>query len=111
MEFAVDTAEVGFYGFGGEAEGGGDLGMVNLKDLSPPVRDAVRYMGIGEVSNPILAEDSVVIVKLISLPELSAKDFEKLRDEIYAAVYDERIEETLSGYLKRERQKAFIEIR
>lgn len=96
---------------GPNAAGGGDLGMMNLKDLSPPVRDAVRYMGIGEVSNPILAGDSVVIVKLISLPELSAKDFEKLRDEIYAAVYDERIEETLSGYLKRERQKAFIEIR
>ena len=96
---------------GPNAAGGGDLGMMNLKDLSPPVRDAVRYMGIGEVSNPILAGDSVVIVKLISLPELSAKDFEKLRDEIYAAVYDERIEETLNGFLKRERQKAFIEIR
>ena len=96
---------------GPNAEGGGDLGMVNLKNLPPVVGDAVRQLGIGEISNPILAEDSVVIVKLISLPELSAKDFEKLRDQIYAAIYDERIEETLDGYLKRERQKAFIEIR
>ena len=96
---------------GSNAAGGGDLGMMNLKELSPPIRDAVRQLGVGEVSNPILAENSVVIVKLISLPELSAKDFEKLRDEIYAALYDERIEETLNGYLRRERQKAFIEIR
>lgn len=99
------------YSKGPNAESGGDLGMVNLKDLPPQVADVVRNMKVGDISHPILTGNAVVIVKLISLPEISAGDFEKLRDEIYSALYDQKIEETLKGYLAKERQKAFIEIR
>lgn len=90
---------------------GGDIGMVDLKNISPAVADAVRTLQIGQVSQPILDKNAVVIVKLIALPEISAKDFEKMRDNIYSALYDEKIEETLKNYLTKERQKAFIEIR
>lgn len=96
---------------GPNAASGGDLGMIALKDIPPPVAQAVKHMKIGDVSNPILVGSTIVIVKVISLPELSAEDFERMRDDIYSALYDERIEETLRGYLQRERQKAFIEVR
>ncbi len=96
---------------GTAAEEGGDLGMVDLKDMSPAVADVVRSLSVGQVSAPVLDKNAVVIVKLISLPEISAKDFEALRDNIYAALYDERLDFTLRGYLQKERQKAFIEIR
>jgi len=99
------------YSKGPNAENGGDLGMVNLKDLPAPVADAVRALKVGGVTYPIPTENGLVIAKLVSLPELDPSDFESLRDRIYSALYDERIDETLGAYLQKERQKAFIEIR
>ena len=99
------------YSKGPNAESGGDLGMVNMKDLPPIIAGTVKQLGVGDISNPFLSSNNVVIIKLISLPELSASDFDKLRDEIYSALYDERIDETLQSYLRRERQKAFVEVR
>jgi peptidyl-prolyl cis-trans isomerase SurA len=95
---------------GPAAENGGDLGVVELKDLPPAVAGAVRIMKVGEVSPPIPTENGLMIVKLISLPEMSASDFEDARDSIYSALYERRIEETLDSYLQRERQRAYIEI-
>ncbi len=99
------------YSKGPNSSEGGDLGMVSLKDLPQPVADTIRNLRVGDVSNPILTENGLVIVKLISLPELSASDFDGLRDRIYSALYDERIQETMNSYLEKERQKAFVEIR
>ncbi len=99
------------YSKGPNAENGGDMGMVNVKDLPPQVGDVVRNMKIGDVVGPIPLENGLVLVKLVSLPDLGTADFEQLRDRIYAAMYDERIEETLGSYLQKERQKAFVEIR
>jgi len=95
---------------GANAENGGDLGMVNLKDLPESVALAVKALKPGEVSTPVATDKGLVIVKVIALPELSGSDFEKLRDDIYSALYDEKIQETLRSYLQRERSKAYIEI-
>lgn len=99
------------YSKGPNSAEGGDIGMVDLKDLPLEVSNAVKSLKVGETSNPILTGNAVIIVKLISLPEISADDFEKLRDDIYAALYDRKIEETLTNYLAKERQKAFVEVR
>lgn len=98
------------YSKGPNAGDGGDLGMVNVKDLPPEVGMAVKHMDTGDVTQPIAIDTGLLIVKVISLPELSASDFEKLRDDIYSALYDERIKETLDSYLQRERSKAYVEI-
>lgn len=90
---------------------GGDLGMVDVKELQPDLAQLVRSMKVGEVSNPVVIGNSLAIVKLVSLPEIAADDFEKMRDQIYSALYDQKMAETLSNYLQRERSKAFIEIR
>lgn len=95
---------------GPNAESGGDLGMVNLKDLPSEVAQTIRGMKIGDVSNPMLIGEALVIVKLISLPEISSGDFDRMRDDIYSALYDQKIDETIKNYLAKERQKAFIEI-
>lgn len=99
------------YSKGPNAENGGDLGMISLKDISPSVSETVRNMRVGDVSNPIFTEQGLIIVKLISLPELSPQDFMASRDRIYQAIYEERVDETLQAYLQKERQRAFIEIR
>lgn len=99
------------YSKGPAAESGGDLGTVDLKNLPPLVGATVRKMQVGQISQPLLVDNAIAIVKVISLPEISAGDFERTRDDIYAALYDERIEETLYSYLSKERQKAFIDIR
>jgi peptidyl-prolyl cis-trans isomerase SurA len=96
---------------GPNAENGGDMGTLNLKNLDPNVADAVRALKVGEVSPPIPTEQGLVIVKLVSLPELASGDFDALRDRIYSAVYDERIQGAMQSFLQKERQKAFIEIR
>lgn len=91
--------------------GGGDLGTVNLKDLPPQVADGIRGLRVGEVTNPIVTENAIVIVKLISLPDAASGDFDKARDDIYSALYDQKVEDALMNYLAKERQKAFVEIR
>lgn len=96
---------------GPNAENGGDLGMISLKDLPPAVGQTVQNMKVGDVSQPIFTENGLIIVKLISLPELSPEDFSASRDRIYQMIYEERADETLQAYLQKERQKAFIEIR
>jgi len=90
---------------------GGDLGMVEIKELQPEVAEIVRSLKPGEVSNPAIIGNSLVVVKLVSLPEIAPDDFEKMRDRIYEALYEQKIDETLRSYLQRERSKAFIEIR
>jgi peptidyl-prolyl cis-trans isomerase SurA len=99
------------YSKGPNAEKGGDLGMIDLKDLPPVVGDTIKAMKVGDVSNPILAGNTLAVVKIISLPEISAEDFDKMRDDIYAALYDERIQETFDNYIQKEKHKAYIEIR
>ncbi|MBN1282617.1 MAG: SurA N-terminal domain-containing protein [Proteobacteria bacterium] len=95
---------------GANAEGGGDMGMVDIKDLPEAVGAHVKNMAQGEVSPPIPIDKGLVIVKMIALPELSASDFEKLRDDIYSVLYERRVQETLRSYLQKERSKAYIEI-
>jgi len=99
------------YSKGPNVTSGGDLGMVDLKDLPQIVADTVRTMKIGDVSKPIFTGRALVIVKLISLPEISAADFDKMRDNIYGAMYDSRMDQTLNSYILKERQKAYIDIR
>lgn len=99
------------YSQGPNAENGGDLGMVELKDLPPSVAQTVQNMKVGDTSIPIFTEKGLIIVKLIALPELSPEDFTASRDRIYQRIYEERADETLQAYLQKERQKAFIEIR
>jgi len=98
------------YSKGANAENGGDLGTVELKDLPEPVALTVKSLGQGEVSTPVATDNGLFIVKVISLPELSTSDFDKLRDDIYSALYDDRIKETLRSYLQKERSKAYIEV-
>ena len=99
------------YSKGPNAADGGDLGMVNLGDIPQEVSAVVRRMDVGEVSNPILTPNAVVVARLVALPELSAKDFDRLRDNNYNALYTERIEEALNNYLLQQRQKTYIDIR
>jgi peptidyl-prolyl cis-trans isomerase SurA len=96
---------------GPNAENGGDLGTIPLKDLPPSVAQTVQNMKVGDTSIPIFTEKGLIIVKLISLPELSPEDFTASRDRVYQRIYEERADETLQAYLQKERQKAFIEIR
>ena len=90
---------------------GNDLGMINLKDVAPEVASTIGTMQIGDISKPILTEQGFVIVKLIALPNLTSADFEKLRDQIYGALYDERVNEALKAHLDKQREKAYVDIR
>ncbi len=85
--------------------------MVNLKTLPEDVARTVRNLKVDQVSRPIPTDKAFVIVKLIALPELSADDFDRLRDDIYAVLYEQKLQETMEIYLQKQRQKTFIDIR
>ncbi len=99
------------YSKGPYADKGGDMGMMDVSVLPIPVSKAIRTMTIGDISQPILTNHAIVIVKIISLPELSASNFTKLKNTIFDALYNERMKSTLKTYLNKKRHQAFIDIR
>lgn len=96
---------------GPNASEGGDLGMVNISDLPSMVGEMVRSLPAGGVTPPIPTDNAIVIAKVVAWPQLSAEEFEKVRDTIYDRLQNERISDALKAYVQRAKQDAYIEIR
>ncbi|MDO8526388.1 MAG: SurA N-terminal domain-containing protein [Deltaproteobacteria bacterium] len=97
---------------GPEAKEGGDLGTKSLSELPAPVAAAVRKMGTGMISDPIIAPQGIYIIKVIDKsasanlqPEESKSD-EGLRQNLY----NERMDQEINNYMMKLRRKAYVEI-
>tara|TARA_B100000242_G_C43031278_1_gene480476 strand:+ start:163 stop:1092 length:930 start_codon:yes stop_codon:yes gene_type:complete len=62
----------------------GDLGWINSKSLSPRIYSIVSKMKIGEISEPILSQNSLLFLKIVDkrLSEPKKIDLVKLRENL-----------------------------
>jgi len=87
------------------------MGMIEVKDLPPPLPDAIPQLSPGDVSQPIYTQEGIFIIKLISFGKMTSDAFEKIREKIYEQLFDQRVSEEITNFVQKEKKKSYIEIR
>jgi len=111
------------YSIGPGREQGGSLGDVQLKDLAPPLRDALSAVPEGQVTEPVLLDGKAVLLirtkpgqpakAAPAKPAPSAADqsFDSVKDKIQEILYQQKVEKLFQDYISNLRSKAVIDIR
>ncbi|MGE4536447.1 MAG: SurA N-terminal domain-containing protein [Desulfovibrio sp.] len=101
---------------------GGDLGDVQVKDLAPPLRDALTAVPAGQVSQPVMLDGKAVLLKLrtgnapapAKAPQPAAAagpSFESVRNQIQETLYKQKFDKLFQDYMDNLRSKAVIEVK
>ena len=93
-------------------EDGGDIGVFQVKELAPSMKDTVLAMKAGETSDIIETPTGFQIIKLISTPDggetTSAIPPPEIKKEIEAKLYKQEGEQLFKKWITTLRAQAFI---
>ena len=92
------------------ADEGGDLGLFNLEELSPQIREAIKDLKPGEFTDILDTDKGYQIILLQEIADTPAISMEEVYDEIEGKLYDEKIDKKLREWLENLRGKAHIKI-
>lgn len=89
---------------------GGDLGVMTEDQMSPAIREQVKKLQIGGISEIFGSAESggFYILKLLDVKSGDTDRFEKMKDEIRNQLYLAESQHQISLWLERQRQRAFI---
>lgn len=89
----------------------GNLGWVNSKSLSRPISKIVSQLKIGDVSNPIKRQNSVLFLKLANKRKVDFKelDFEDMKNKLINQKKNELFNLYSSSHLSKLKNSTFIE--
>lgn len=90
---------------------GGDVGVVQIKDLNPQIGNIAKQLDIGQSSGPVVTNSGIQIIKILDKAKISAKDFNSVRDQVYNKIFDIKIDEALKGYINQLKKTTQIEIK
>ena len=94
------------------AADGGDLGILQLDDMAPAMRDAIAHLQPGDVSKIIEASDSYQIFKLLPTKDVAAStasSYDKEKEEIREKLYTEKLKAAYSEWVKKLKESAYIQ--
>ena len=92
------------------ASKGGDAGWLSEPELQEPLRKAVGSLKVGEIS-PIVKTDSLfMIVRLQGKVGEAAEEFNKVKDAVYRAYFEDQISSLSDKYVAEHKVGARIEI-
>jgi len=86
----------------------GDLGFMQRGEAIPEIEKAAQALKPGEISSPFQAADGFNIIRLEEV-RTPVRPYEKVKDEIMNALYQEKMENTYRGWLQTLRSEAHIE--
>jgi parvulin-like peptidyl-prolyl isomerase len=69
--------------------------------MSKKTLETLQPMEIGEVSEPLVISRAVMVLKLEQKEDAHVEDMEEVRDQVYQALWRERMDEELGKYLKK----------
>ena len=87
----------------------GDLGILRIGDMPARFRDALANLAIGQLSAPVRSDEAVHVFVVCERrePELDLPD----REDVEAALWDERLDMLSRRYLRDLRRNAIIDVR
>ncbi len=88
-----------------------DFGEIQRGTLIPALEDKIFSMKEGEVSGPVWTKEGVYILKLVKRNMPSYIPQAKVRDQIYAKVYEQQKEQKFNEWMKRLWEKSSVTIR
>jgi peptidyl-prolyl cis-trans isomerase SurA len=89
----------------------GTMAGVRWRDLAEPWREALRDLGAGDLSQPVLIQERWVVLKLLDRKDEVRQDQETVDEEVRAAILRPKLEERFKEYMNGLRAKAVIEKR
>ncbi|MCM2278018.1 MAG: peptidylprolyl isomerase [Oligoflexia bacterium] len=91
------------------AETGGELGTLTEEQMSPAIREQVKKLRIGQVSEIFgTPATGYYLLKLVDVESGESARLEKLKDEIRNQLLASEYQHQISLWLDRQRQNAFI---
>jgi len=92
------------------AEDGGDVGFFKTSQLDPKLREIIKQMSPGDISEPIARPSGIQIVKLIDNQKGRLKPIEEVRNAIYQIFYQKEVNKRYSAWIKKLRDMAYIKV-
>jgi parvulin-like peptidyl-prolyl isomerase len=93
----------------GSKANGGLIGVVNLDQMNPTLRDLIDKLKAGEITEPQRVKGGWQIFKVDERSPQEVEAFDKVRDKISQKVYSERLEGETQKFLDKLRGTALIE--
>jgi peptidyl-prolyl cis-trans isomerase SurA len=87
---------------------GGLIGPINSTDLAPVLRDMLRKMKVGDLTETIRTTRGFQILKLESRTEETVRSYDAARDDISDRVADEKRRGEMQRYIEKLRSQAIV---
>ena len=94
------------------ASDGGDIGVMDLEDMAPAMREAISRLEPGQLTGIIETVESFQFYKVLSGKEkeqASSASFEAVKEEIREKLYDEKMKAAYAEWVKKLKDDAFIQ--
>ena len=98
------------YSKGPGASEGGDIGEFDPAQLDPKIREAIKDLKEGEVSQPIYRPNGIQIIKVVRRYKGAIRPFEEVKDAIYDILYRQEVNKRYYAWIKDLRSKAYLKI-
>jgi peptidyl-prolyl cis-trans isomerase SurA len=96
---------------GPTASEGGELGMFKRGSLAKELEDKTFAMKPGDVSDVIRTKQGYIILKVLEHTAAGIPSQKEVENQIYEALYYEKLQPTLRTYLTKLREEAYIDIK
>ncbi|MBM9613375.1 SurA N-terminal domain-containing protein [Desulfobulbus rhabdoformis] len=95
------------------AEDGGDLGLFQLNELAPYIRDNVSQLKAGEISPIVATENSYLFFQVVSTEKgkiIPKAPYAEVKDQIKEKLSQQAMERRFKEWMQSIREKAYIKI-
>ena len=88
---------------------GGDVGWVHEADLAPWMADAVRELGVGEVSSVVEMPFGCNLFQVVERRGFKAVTYEEAQSKLYSEIFNQRLEEEYVKWIDEIRSRTYID--
>src|SRR4030042_3168396 len=92
------------------ASGGGDLGWMTRAELPEPVKKIIDTLKPGDISPVIKIDTNYRVIQLIDRKKGEVEDFDKVKDAVYRAAFEEQVNAILDNYISQLKKEANITV-